>query len=179
MTSFVNVGVIAASAVVCGRSDYLDSRPSPWKPDPQPDSPAQLALRDQPGPVSGAHPSFAQPDLPLKFDWVALGVAYWFVLVRIDFRRGDPGTGRHASRTSLGPLVARYREKPLRALPLILYFAILAGPPQWMKAWSSPSIRSPSSNLLTGRAERAGSCRRRSARPGRVFFRGIPDRARL
>jgi len=63
--------------------------------------------------------------LPLKFDWITLGVAYWIVLAAQSIFAaallaviGLPEVWR--------PFLARYREQPLRAVAVLLYFGILA-----------------------------------------------------
>ncbi len=63
--------------------------------------------------------------LPLRFDWTALGIEYWLVrsvqsvfatVILCLFGLPVP---------MLGPLVERYRRKPLRILLLLVYAAIL------------------------------------------------------
>jgi len=80
-------------------------------------------------------PVLRSQHLPLKFDWITLGIAYWFVLAAQSIFVaavlsviGLPG------KQGLGPLLARYREKPLRIIPVLLYFAILVWITTWLKA---------------------------------------------
>jgi hypothetical protein len=64
--------------------------------------------------------------LPFKFDWITLGVAYWFVLaaqsIFVAVLLCLIGLPRQQV---LDPFLARYRENPLRLLPLLLFIAIL------------------------------------------------------
>jgi hypothetical protein len=71
-------------------------------------------------------PLFRSLHLPLRFDWSALGIEYWLVRsVQSVFATailcliGFPAP-------LLGPLIERYRRKPLRALLLFAYSAVLA-----------------------------------------------------
>jgi hypothetical protein len=73
--------------------------------------------------------------IPVRFDWVRLGAAYWLVLAaQSTFAAallcliGLPGPD------AIGPLVVRYRRTPLRIVILLLYFAILVWAFTWMKA---------------------------------------------
>jgi hypothetical protein len=65
--------------------------------------------------------------LPLRFDWVTLGIPYWFVLgpqsvfvAAILYLIGLP------RQDVLGPLVERYRREPLRIVLLLTFLGILA-----------------------------------------------------
>ncbi len=80
-------------------------------------------------------PVLRSQHLPLKFDWITLGVAYWcllaapsifvaVVLCLIGLPRWQV----------LGPFLARYRANPLRIVPLLVYFAILVWVTTWMSA---------------------------------------------
>jgi hypothetical protein len=73
--------------------------------------------------------------LPVRFDWVTLGTAYWLVLAAqsvfvaallclIGLPRSD----------AFGPFVERYRRNPLRIAVILLYFGILVWAFTWMKA---------------------------------------------
>jgi len=77
-------------------------------------------------------PVLLSQHLPLKFDWITLGVAYWLVLAAQSIflaallaMIGLPGIWQ--------PLVARYRESPLRFVILLIYFGILVWAAGWMK----------------------------------------------
>ena len=71
-------------------------------------------------------PVLRSQHLPLKFDWVALGIAYWIVLASQSiFAAALLALVGMPRQQVWDPLVARYREKPLRALILLLYFVIL------------------------------------------------------
>jgi len=72
-------------------------------------------------------PVLRSQHLPLKFDWITLFVAYWFFLTAqaiflatLLYLIGFP------SQQTWKPLVARYRQTPVRIAFLLLYFAILA-----------------------------------------------------
>ncbi len=80
-------------------------------------------------------PVLRSQHLPLRFDWVTLGIAYWFVLAAqsifvavllclIGLRREQ----------ILGPLVTRYGQNRLRIVALLIYFALLVWATTWMKA---------------------------------------------
>jgi hypothetical protein len=73
--------------------------------------------------------------LPLRFDWVTLATAYWFVLAAqalfvaaILWSIGLP------RQFVLGPLVNRYRRQPLRIVLLLIYVIVLASCLTWTKA---------------------------------------------
>lgn len=72
-------------------------------------------------------PVLRSQHLPLKFDWTTLFVAYWFVLTvqaiflaTLLYLIGLP------RRQTWEPLIARYRQTPVRLAFTLLYFAILA-----------------------------------------------------
>ncbi len=78
-------------------------------------------------------PVLRSQNLPLRFDWITLSVAYWLVLSAqsiflavILAMIGLSGT--------LQPLLARYRERPVRILILIIYFSILVFAAGWARA---------------------------------------------
>src|ERR1700730_4674032 len=73
--------------------------------------------------------------IPAKFDWIALGTAYWLVLAAQSIfvaavlcLIGLPG------QAILRPLVERYRREPIRIVLLLLYFGALGWAFTWMKA---------------------------------------------
>lgn len=73
--------------------------------------------------------------IPAKFDWIALGTAYWLVLAAQSIFVaavlcviGLPG------QTMLRPLVEHYRREPIRIVLLLVYFAALGWAFTWMKA---------------------------------------------
>jgi hypothetical protein len=78
-------------------------------------------------------PVLRSQHLPLKFDWITLGIAYWFVLaaqsICVAVILCVIGLPRERV---LGPFLAQYREKPLRIVPLLVYFAILV----WVTTWA-------------------------------------------
>lgn len=80
-------------------------------------------------------PVLRSQHLPVKFDWMTLGIAYWFVLatqsIFVAVALCVIGLPRQQA---LGPLLARYRENPLRILPVLLYFAILVWITTWLRA---------------------------------------------
>jgi PAP2 superfamily len=80
-------------------------------------------------------PVLRSQNLPLRFDWITLSIAYWIflaaqsifvaaVLCLIGFSREQV----------LDPCLARYRENPFRVVLLLVYFAILVWATTWMKA---------------------------------------------
>ena len=81
-------------------------------------------------------PVLRSQHLPLKFDWITLGVAYWFLLaaqsifVAVVFCL----IGLPCDQV-LEPFLARYREKPLRIVPLLLFVAILVWLTSWLRAF--------------------------------------------
>ena len=80
-------------------------------------------------------PVLRSQHLPVKFDWITLGIAYWFVLATQSIFVAAVlcviGLPREQA---LGPLLARYRENPLRILPVLLYFGILVWITTWLRA---------------------------------------------
>jgi hypothetical protein len=73
--------------------------------------------------------------LPVSFDWITLGIAYWLVLAAqsvlvaaILWSLGSPG------HSVLGLLINRYRRGPLRVVLLLVYVVILAWSLTWVKA---------------------------------------------
>ena len=73
--------------------------------------------------------------IPVKFDWIALGTAYWLVLAAQSIFVAAVlcliGLPRS---TMLRPLVERYRREPIRIVLLLLFFAALGWAFTWMKA---------------------------------------------
>jgi hypothetical protein len=79
-------------------------------------------------------PLLWRENLPLKFDWITLGVAYWSVLAAQSIfvavllcLIGLP------AEQVLKPFVARYRENPLRLIALVLFLVILVGLTGWLR----------------------------------------------
>jgi PAP2 superfamily len=74
-------------------------------------------------------------NLPLKFDWITLGVAYWILLAAQSIFAAVLlcliGLPREQV---LKPFLARHRENPLRIVPLLLFFAILVWSSGWLRA---------------------------------------------
>jgi hypothetical protein len=73
--------------------------------------------------------------LPLRFDWIALGSAYWFVLAAQSIfvaavlcLIGMPG------QMIFQPLIARYQREPLRIALMLIYLGILSWAFTGMKA---------------------------------------------
>ncbi len=73
--------------------------------------------------------------LPLRFDFKALGIAYWFVLstqsILVAAALGLIGL---PGKTFLAPLLERYQREPIRIVLLLLYFGVLAWAFSWVKA---------------------------------------------
>ena len=80
-------------------------------------------------------PVLRSQHLPLKFDWITLGVAYWFILAAqsIFVAALLCVIGMPFSQT-LRPLLQRYREQPLRVLVLVLFFGLLVWALSGLKA---------------------------------------------
>jgi len=80
-------------------------------------------------------PVLRSQHLPLKFDWMTLGIAYWIVLaaqsIFVAVVLGVIGLPRERV---LDPFLASFRENPFRILPLLLFFAILAWATTGVKA---------------------------------------------
>jgi hypothetical protein len=80
-------------------------------------------------------PVLRSQDLPIKFDWTTLGIAYWIVLgaqsIFVAVVLGVVGLPRERV---LGASLASFRENPFRILPLLLFFAILAWATNGVKA---------------------------------------------
>lgn len=80
-------------------------------------------------------PLLRRENLPLKFDWITLGIAYWFVLAAQSiFAAVLFGLIGLRGEQVLRPLLTRYRENPLRLVPLILFLAILIALTGWLRA---------------------------------------------
>jgi len=80
-------------------------------------------------------PILRSEHLPLKFDWITLGVAYWFILSAQSIFAavlfcliGMP------RREVLEPLLGRYRKDPLRLVPLLLFSAVVLWITNWLRA---------------------------------------------
>jgi len=80
-------------------------------------------------------PALRALHLPVRFDWIRLGIAYWFVLAAqsifvaaILCLIGLP------RQQAFGPLVKRYRHNPWRIVLLLLFFLILGWAFTWTKA---------------------------------------------
>jgi hypothetical protein len=80
-------------------------------------------------------PVLRSRNLPVRFDWLTLAVAYWLVLAAesifvasLLFVIGLPRD------RALGPFLAPYRAHPFRIVPLVLFIAILVWATSWMKA---------------------------------------------
>jgi len=73
--------------------------------------------------------------LPLRFDWVTLAIAYWFVLAaQAIFVAAVLWSIGLPRQFVLGPLINRYRREPLRIVLLLIYVVILGWSLTWMKA---------------------------------------------
>jgi|SRR5579862_1564991 len=80
-------------------------------------------------------PLLRRENLPLKFDWITLAIAYWVLLAAQSIfvavllcLIGLP------TDQVLRPFVARYRETPLRLLALFFFLAILVALTGWLRA---------------------------------------------
>jgi hypothetical protein len=80
-------------------------------------------------------PVLRSQHLPLRFDWITLGIAYWFILSAQSIfvavllcLIGMP------HRRVLAPFLTRCRQNRLRVLALLVYFVILVWATNWVKA---------------------------------------------
>jgi len=74
-------------------------------------------------------------NLPVKFDLITLGVAYWILLAAQSiFAAVLLGLFGLPGEQVLKPFLARYRENPLRIISLLLFFAILVWSTGWLRA---------------------------------------------
>ena len=80
-------------------------------------------------------PVLRSQHLPLRFDWITLGIAYWFILSAQSIfvavllcLIGMP------HEQVLVPFLARCRQNRLRMLALVVFFVILVWATNWMKA---------------------------------------------
>jgi hypothetical protein len=85
--------------------------------------------------VAALVPVLRSQHLPLRFDWITFGVAYWIVLAAqsIFVAALLCLIGMPFSQT-LRPLLQRYREHPLRIVVLVLFFGVLAWTLSGLKA---------------------------------------------
>jgi hypothetical protein len=80
-------------------------------------------------------PALLRLHLPLKFDWVTFGVAFWFLLAAqaIFVAALLCVIGRPCEQV-LVPFLTRFRQSPLRIIALLVFFAILVWATTWAKA---------------------------------------------
>jgi hypothetical protein len=80
-------------------------------------------------------PVLRNQHLPLKFDWITLAVAYWFVLAAQSIFAAILLSLIGLPRQQiLEPFLVRFRENPLRLVPLLLFVAILIWLTSWLRA---------------------------------------------
>jgi hypothetical protein len=83
----------------------------------------------------GLFPVLRRQHLPLKFDWITLGIAFWFVLaaqsIFVAILLSLIGLPREQV---VGPLLTRHRRNRLRIIVLFFFFALLGGLTTWPKA---------------------------------------------
>ena len=80
-------------------------------------------------------PALRSQNLPLEFDWITFGVAYWLIL-------GTQSIFVAAILALIGmprelvflPLLSRYRNHPFRILTVSIFFAVLIFATTWLKA---------------------------------------------
>lgn len=71
-------------------------------------------------------PVLRSEHLPLKFDWITLGSAYWLVLAAQSiFVAAILCVIGLPREQALQPFLASYRQSPLRIVPVLLYFGVL------------------------------------------------------
>jgi PAP2 superfamily len=80
-------------------------------------------------------PILRSEHLPLKFDWITLGVAYWFILsAQSIFAAVLFCLIAMPRKEVLEPLLGRYRKDPLRIVPLLLFSAVVLWITSWLRA---------------------------------------------
>jgi hypothetical protein len=80
-------------------------------------------------------PALRSQHLPLRFDWLTFGIAFWFLLsAESIFVAAVLCVIGWPRKEGLGPLLARYRLSPLRIIALFVFFAILVGVTTWARA---------------------------------------------
>ena len=80
-------------------------------------------------------PVLRSQHLPFSFDWITLGVAYWFLLAaQAIFVATVLGLIGMPRQQVWDPFLARYRGKARRVIPPLVYFAILAWATTGVKA---------------------------------------------
>ena len=73
--------------------------------------------------------------IPVNFDWIGLGVAYWLVLAAQSiFVAAVLCLIGLPIQAIVQPLVERYRREPIRIVLVLLYFLVLGWSLTWMKA---------------------------------------------
>jgi PAP2 superfamily len=83
----------------------------------------------------GLIPVFRALDLPVQFDWMHLGIAFWIILTAQSiFVAALLCLIALPRQVVFDPLVDRYRRNPLRIVLLLLYLGILAWAFTWVKA---------------------------------------------
>lgn len=80
-------------------------------------------------------PALRSQNLPLRFDWITLGVAYWLVLAAQSvFVAAILCVIGLPAQQAWKPLWAKYRSNPLRILLMLLFFALLTWATSPLKA---------------------------------------------
>jgi hypothetical protein len=75
----------------------------------------------------GLIPALRALDLPVQFDWMHLGIAFWIILTAQSiFVAALLCLITLPRQVVFDPLVDRYRRNPLRIVLLLLYLGILA-----------------------------------------------------
>ncbi len=125
-------------------------------------------------------PLLQRENLPLKFDWITLGIAYWFVLAAQSIfvavllcLIGLP------VEQVLRPFVASYRERPLRLIPLMLFIGALIGFTGWLRAMVLGVDAIALLELRQARKSGIAPGRSRDPRPRGLFVLRIFDGSRL
>ena len=73
--------------------------------------------------------------LPVRFDWVSLSIAYWFLLgAQSIFVAAVLCSIGLPKQTAWAPPLRRYRDEPLRILLTLVYFCLLGWAFTWTKA---------------------------------------------
>src|ERR1700693_4143480 len=121
-------------------------------------------------------PILRSEHLPLKFDGITLGVAYWFILSAQSIFAavlfcliGMP------RKEVLEPLLGRYPKDPLRIVPLLLFSAVVLWITHWLRALALTADAVALLELQSANRERAAPSGARGSHPGCVPVFRIPD----
>src|SRR5580658_6849817 len=105
--------------------------------------------------------------LPVRFDWRALGAAYWLLAAQSIFVAALLCLIGLPWHTVARPLIERYRREPLRVVLLLLYLATVG----WAFTWVTAVVLTIDAVAIIEFRERKPSKHRQS--PGAVLLPGL------